>query len=258
MAEYLINAVEISNSQVAVEVLLNDGRLMRVLDEPEGNWVQKGNALLVQGDNEVKLSVRPLPDAVEIDPRATVELKIFEGPFGGHPGEIGKVHEFTWSQAGAPVSGSGFRLIHQKKFPTRAAQGRWGWEDATPFTAADESTIVAIVAALHTTLVARDYGAFAALNAVRDAELATALDVSLQTLVNSDRQMLEALMQKDDWQVQPLDQSALEMHESARGRLVEVTGPNKSGPLVAGTTLEQMDFPLTFSNLPDIGWTVTR
>lgn len=258
MAEHLINAFEVSNDQVSFEIYLNDGRLMRVLDEPDGTWMQKGNALLVQGDNELKVAVRPAAGQPEIDPRAMIELKIFEGPFGIHPGEDGKVHEFTWSQAANPVRASDFKVIHQKTFASRAAQTRWSWEDAVPYTSADKTAILDIVTALHATLVARDYDAFAALNVVRDTELAQALDVKLTSLIKSDRLLLDSLMQQDDWAVEPLDLNALDVHDRAQGRLVEVTGPNKAGPIIAGAAGEQVEMPLTFSNLPDIGWTITR
>lgn len=263
MAEYLIHAVEVKSLYVAFEVLLNEGKLMRILDAPDGNFTQKGNAFLVHGKNQIRLSVRPLEGQPEIDPRASIEMKIFEGPYGGHPGEAGKLDEFSWAQGANPISTSDFRTIHQKEIPTRAAMGPWSWEDATPYTPGDRAALEAITTAVHATLVAKDYDAFAALNVVRDKELATALDVDLRTLLETDRMMLDSLMQQDDWQVEPLDVSALEIHERSGGRLVEVTGPNKSGPIVAGAAGETIEFPLTFSNLqarPPIagGWTITR
>ncbi len=258
MAEYLINAVEVTSNEVAFEVYLNGGRVMRVLDEADGNWMQKGNAFLVQGENEIAINVRPLAGHEDVSPEASVELKIYEGPFGGHPGDAGKVHEFNWYQAATPVKAQSFHTIHQKPFPSRAAQTRWSWEDAAAFAPADRDAIVAVVTALHATLVAKDYDAFAALNVTRDAELAKALDVNPKTLVESDRMMLQSLMDQEDWEVLPLEVDGLEMHPTAGGRLVEVTGANKTSPIVATGAGEQVDFPLTLSNLSDLGWTITR
>ncbi len=260
---YLINAVEVTSAFVAFEVLLNGGPLMRVLDEPDGNWMQKGNALLVLGDNEIELSVRPLTGMAQMHAQASIALKIYEGPYGGHPGDAGLIDEARWSQGASPIGGTDFQTVHKKSITSSAATGGWRWETATPYTDADRQTLVSQVLALHATLVAGDYDAFAALNVVRDTELARSLDVRLDTLIETDRMMLDPIMQEADWQVAPLYPTSLEVHQRAGGRLVEVTGPNKSAPIIASAACESIAFPLTFSNLKPLaphagGWMVTR
>lgn len=253
---YVINAIEVSNDHIGFEVMLNGGRLIRVTNEPEGEWAQKGNVLLVPGDNELVVAVCPPDGAEAVDPRARFGLKMFEGAHGKHPGEAGKVHEFVWDQATRPVSAGGFREIHRKMFKSTAGVNRWAWLDAIPYNPADDSAILQHVTAVHAALSAKDLNGYLALNATRDAELATALDVPVRKIQQSDVDTLGVFMGLDDWTV---DMSpSMEFHPGARGKLVEVTGPNKSAPIVANAEGREIAFPLTYTHLPNVGWTLIR
>ncbi len=256
MTPYLIYALEVQCSGLAVEVLLNGAP---VYAEPWGatRFTQmKLNPWIVDGPNQLEVRLGP-PPGQKVESGAGFKTLVIKGEHGKEPGPDANIVAFQWSDAEQPLAPEGMTAVYARPVPIDEGHGRWAWQDATPFTEADRDDIAALVLALHGALAARDAGTVTAYVRVKTEEYARALDVPAAELDADLRETLENRFKADDWQMDPIDPAALELRPSTDGRLVKVTDAGQRPPLRGQGEGQPYAMELTVSKLAH-GWTVVR
>ncbi len=257
MADYLIYALQVQCSGLAVRVLLNDAL---VFEEPGGSYrfsQGKLNPWIIDGPNELAIELGA-PPGHSIASDAEFALKVIKGPHGEEPGPDANVIPFSWIADDQPLDPKQMTVVFRGPVPVDEGHGAWQWQGAAPYSAAaDDLPIAAVVAQAHQALVNRDAGALHAITAIVTEEMGRALDVPAAELEADSLKYLSTMFATPDWTMEPLDPSSLRYVPSAGGRLVAVTDDHGRPILRGSGGGEEYQRDLTLSKLAQ-GWTIVR
>ncbi len=252
---YAMVVLETRVEQVGWEVIFNGGLVQRNFTQAARTDAHKLNPWLVEGTNQLEVAVVPLPGRLDFDETARLELAVFQGAHGRHPGEAGKLFDFQWRYRDQPVTAG--QVVCEQTLSIDQSHGRWVWQDSQPFTSSDRPAIAALLSKYRQTLVNRDFAALSALTQQRDQELATAYDVSLAEVVETEKVAVQGVFGADDWRVEPLEPDQLQFWPRAGDRLVEVTHGARQPAIRAFAGGDEIEFHVTVANLNG-GWTIIR
>lgn len=223
----------------------------------------KVNPYIIEGDNRLDVALTPMTDdegrALAVDRALTVTL--IRGVLGVDPGDAGRIARFTWDAGALPVEPGQLTPVWTRQFTVRPEQafGRWAWQDAPAVapTAADAQALVSLAGRAHAALSNRDLVAMRALTALRDAELARALDIPDDEMAADVEAWLRDWFSEPDWSMDAFDPGALAASPSARGRLMRVTDPYGGPPLRGGGGGRRFAFPFAATRV-DGAWVIAR
>jgi hypothetical protein len=254
MTPYLIHALEVQCDGLAVEVWLNG---LRVFRESEGREIFAARILnpsLVDGENTFEVRAARVG---ALAPSLKVVVARTDGASQDVPAEDVLVR-YEWKSDEQPLEGPPLQSLLARRVDVGPAHGPWAWQGATPYVDTDRAAVEAAVAELHGALARRDVQGVVDRMQVKTAEMARGLDGEPSFYEGDLRQWLGELFGQDDWHMEPLDPSLLELEPSAAGRLVVVSNVRGGAPL-SGRGSESVFEPdeLTYSHL-DGGWTLVR
>jgi hypothetical protein len=254
MTPYRIFALEVQCGGLAAEVRLNG---LPVFREPSGRprfTAKKCNPWVVDGTNDLEVRAARLG---AIGSYLKLALAVVDGVHEEVAPENVLVR-YEWQPDEQPLEAPPLQQLLLLPVDVGPAHGRWAWQSAQPYVDADRGALEAAVADLHATLARRDREGTVSHLQVKTAEMARALDATPAELEADLREWLEELFRQDDWQLEPLDPSMLQLEPSAGGRLVLVTDA-RGRPPVHGRGHESEFEPteLTYSHLEG-GWTLVR
>lgn len=235
MTESLLYVLQVECTGVVAQVMLNG---VDVFADWEGaaRVVQtKVNPYIVEGPNALEVSVTAMTDddGVALPVERMLRVALVRGPHGADPGPAGRIAQYTWDEAQTPVTPGQLTGVWGRQFTVAPEQafGRWAWQSAPPPGPDAIPALVQLAASVHAALEARDAAALAALTALRDAELARALDVPEDEFRAEQSALWADWFSAPDFRVDPFDPAALAAVPQARGRLVRVTDPYGGPPL---------------------------
>jgi hypothetical protein len=256
MGTYLIYALEVQCQGLLVQVLLNGAA---VFEEPAGNrrFAQgKLNPWIVDGPNQLEVLAGP-PPGQELSKDAELKLLVIKGPHGELPGPDANAVSFTWNEEDTPLQPDQMVRVFDGPVPVDEGHGRWAWQDASPYAQVDDGDIATVVVESQQLLANRDVAGCQALLGLKTEEMSRALDVPAAEIQKDISDGLRAQFAADDWQVDPVDPTALRYAPTAGGRLVQVTDDLGRAPLRGMGGGEAFEMGMTVSHLAQ-GWTIIR
>lgn len=234
-----MHVLQVETAGLVAQVTLNDVEVFADWEGARRVAQTKLDPYLVEGDNRLEVALTPMTDdqGRPLPVEASLVVTLIRGEHGVDPGDAGRVARFAWSPGELPVTPGELTGVWSRQFTVRAehAHGRWAWQDAPARapTADDAQALIALAGELHAALAARDGDALAALTALRDGELARALELPADELRAEQSEHYRAWFAEPDWAMDPFDPGAFAATAFARGRLVRVTDP-VGGPALKG------------------------
>lgn len=255
--------LQVETEGLVVQVALNGCEVFSDWEGASRIAQLKVNPYIIEGENRLDVALTPMTDdegrALDVDRSLTVTL--IRGVHGVDPGDAGRIARFTWDAAALPVEPGALTPVWTRQFTVRPEQafGRWAWQDAPIVapTAADAQELVALAGKIHAALSARDVAAVRDLTALRDREMARALDIPDDEMSADVDAYLRDWFESPGWAMDPFDPNALAASPSARGRLMRVTDAYGGAPLKGGNTERRFAFPFAATRVDGV-WVVAR
>ncbi|MBI4951188.1 MAG: hypothetical protein HY908_04085 [Myxococcales bacterium] len=263
---YALVVLQLSSQDLALEAYLNGVRVAQKLEGKPRIGQTKLNPWVVEGGNRLELFVGVPAEHEGLAADARCELTLFEVPWGERDAVPSPHAHFVWQRGpeppprvtkdwalGAPQEASVFRAV----VSPRQTHGRWAWQDGRPFDKSDRTEVRALCMRVSDALVRRDADAMAELFAVKEAELARALDVPAADLAARSRAALEGSFADPSFGVTRAPPRRLLFLPRAGGRLLEVRGDDGGPPVAVSAFGATVPVDLTLSHL-ERGWTIVR
>lgn len=257
MAPYKIIVIEVATAGLWSEALLNGVPVVRIRDGAQRVIQAKGNPWVIEGVNwlQVRLGFPAEQDGVGAG--AELDVAAFEIEHGNPAAVPAPLATWSWDPDELPIEEPGLHMALERQIAPQQTHGRWRWEDAEPFDAADRPAVEALARQLHEALERRDVAEVNRLMAIKHDELGRGLDVPPAELEQDSAAGLQAAFAADDWRLEPLGAERLVLEPTASGRLVNVFGPEGGAPIRATVFDEPLDVKMTVSHLAD-GWSIVR
>jgi hypothetical protein len=258
-----LHVLQVETEGLVARVTLNDIEVFADWEGARRITQTKLDPYVVEGDNRLDVALTPMTDdeGRELPGERSIEVVLIRGEHGVDPGDAGRVARFAWKPGDIPVEPGTLTSVWARQFTVRPehAHGRWAWQDAPARgpTAEDAQALVALAGEVHAALAARDAGAVFALTALRDRELARALDVPEEEMRDELIAHYADWFAAPDWAMDPFDPGALAASAFARGRLVRVTDPYGGPALKGGGDGRRFAFSIVATRV-DGRWTLAR
>lgn len=253
MTPPLMFVIEIQSEGVRTKVVLNDIQVYERVSGKSGMAQAKLDPWIIEGPNRLQVFAAAA-EGGRGAPR--LELSLLVGPQGQLPEKLAESH---WDPAGKPLPADGFALVWEHEFTPQRAFGRWAWQDAAPssLSAEDRAGIVALLQEVHGAFQKGNTALLEELFALRNSEMARALDVPEAELSEEWNGMVEAFCTEPDRKLEPLDAGGLVMTRQANGRLIVLTTA-KGGPPLKGSIGEgELELSMSVSRIGG-RWTIVR
>lgn len=258
-----MHVLQVETEGLVARVTLNDIEVFADWEGARRITQTKLDPYLVEGDNRLDVALTPMTDdeGNVVPGDQSLAVTLLRGEHGRDPGDEGRVARFAWKPGDIPVEPGTLTSVWARQFTARPehAHGRWAWQDAParPPTAEDAQSLVALAGEAHAALAARDAAAVMALTALRDHELARAVELPEEEMRAEQAAYYADWFGEPDWAMDPFDPSALAATAFARGRLVRVTDPLGGPALKGGGGGRRFAFQVLATRV-DGRWTLAR
>jgi hypothetical protein len=251
MTPYVVYALEVQCSGLAVDVAVNDWRVFR---EPLGakRFTQKKlNPWLADGPNV--LEVRAALAAGE----SYLKVALIRVEGDDLPGDDAFVVKYEHKPGEQPLEEKPL-VVLKETVDLGPVHGAWAWQTATPYSDGERPAVEAFMRELHGALATKNAKGFIEYNRVKIEEMARALNVPPAELDSDMNEWLADLFRHDDWAMDPFDPQRLLIEPEASRRVVVVTRETGGPPLTGRGGSDELEIPsFALSRLPQ-GWAVVR
>jgi len=235
-----MHVLQVETEGLVARVMLNDVEVFADWEGARRVTQTKLDPYLFEGDNRLDVALTPMTDdeGKVVAGDQSLAVTLIRGEHGVDPGDAGRVARFAWKPGDIPVEPGTLTSVWARQFLVRPehAHGRWAWQDAPARapTEDDARALVALAGEAHAALSARDVPALQALTALRDRELARAVEIPEEEMRAEQEAYYAEWFAEPDWAMEPFDPGAFAATAFARGRLVRVTDPY-GGPALKGS-----------------------
>lgn len=248
---------------LVARVTLNDVEVFADWEGASRITQTKLDPYIVEGDNRLDVSLTPMTDdeGRPLGGDRALSVTLLRGEHGRDPGDEGRIARFVWNEADTPIVPGTLTSVWGRLFTVRPehAHGRWAWQDAPQRvpTAEDAQRLVMLAAEVHAALVAKDVAALRRLTALRDAEMARALDLTADEMTEELDAYYRGWFEAPDWSMDAFDPAQLAASAFARGRLVRLTDAYGAPALKGVGDGRRFAFQLVATRVGD-GWAIVR
>ncbi len=166
---------------------------------------------------------------------------------------------YTWRRGAMPSEESTEVPVFSGAFRPAFARGPWLWEavEPRPFTPEDAPGLIALIDAIHASLVVRDISALQRILRTKHTELGRALGIPLERIEGEMAGFLGEVMAPTDWAVPRPDPQGLRVQSWAEGRLLSIMDALGRPPLVGTSSTGQFALPVVVTRAEG-SWVVVR
>ncbi len=263
MTPAILHVLDVACEGLVARVCLNDIEVFADWEGAARATQSKLNPYVLEGSNRLEVFLTPMTDdeGRPVEGPRSLAVTLLRGEHGRSPDEAERVAHFTWNPSQIPVEPGVLTGVWARQLTVRPEHsfGRWAWQDApaTLPTADDAVALVGLVGEVHEVLARRDLGALLALTALRNRELARALDLPEEEVIAEMTEMYTGWFEAPGWTLRPFDPGFLAATPQARGRLVRVTDGTGAPPIHGTDGERRFAFALTATRY-DGRWTIAR